>query len=144
MGIINRKALGFHSGLEEATMENLKSRGVKYEYESMKIPYVDDTIHYYTPDFILPNGIIIETKGYFTPQDRVKHLRIKKQYPIDYHIRFVFKNSKNRLSSKSKTTYGMWCEKYGFLYADGSIPDAWIKEKKRKPKEPLRVRDPQT
>jgi hypothetical protein len=22
----------------------------------------------------------------------------------------------------------MWCEKYGFLFADKSIPEAWLKE----------------
>jgi len=43
-------------------------------------------------------------------------------------IRFVFTNSKNKINKKSKTTYGMWCEKNGFKYADKEIPDSWFEE----------------
>ena len=35
------------------------------------------TKHKYTPDFVLPNGIIIEAKGIFEREDRQKHLLIK-------------------------------------------------------------------
>jgi hypothetical protein len=46
-------------------------------------------------------------------------------------IRFVFESSKRRLSKVSKTTYGEWCTKYGFQFADKEIPIDWIKEKKK-------------
>jgi hypothetical protein len=81
----------------------------------------------YTPDFPLPNGIIIETKGRFLTADRQKHLLIKDQRP-DLDIRFVFSNSRSKIGKKSKTTYAMWCEKNGFKYADKSIPTEWINE----------------
>ena len=81
----------------------------------------------YTPDFIFPNGIIIETKGRFVAADRRKHLEIQKQHP-EKDIRFVFSNAKNKLNKGSKTTYAMWCEQKGFKWAEKSIPEEWIKE----------------
>ena len=56
----------------------------------------------------------------------MKHLEIKKQHP-ELDIRFVFSNSRNKIEKRSKTTYGMWAEKHGFMYADKRIPDEWLK-----------------
>ena len=81
----------------------------------------------YTPDFILPNGIIIETKGRFVAADRKKHLLIQQQHS-ELDIRFVFSNSRAKLSKGAKSTYGEWCEKHGFLYADKQIPEEWLSE----------------
>ena len=81
---------------------------------------------YKRQDFILPNGIIIESKGRFVPDDRKKHLKVREQNP-KLDIRFVFSNSRNKIRKGSKTTYAMWCEKNNFLYADKRIPDEWIK-----------------
>ena len=100
---------------------------MKFTYEEFKIKWVDPKTKTYTPDFVLENGIIIETKGRFISPDRAKHLAVRDQYP-DLDIRFVFTNSKARLYKGSKTTYGMWCDKHGFKYADRLIPDAWLKE----------------
>jgi hypothetical protein len=102
----------------------------------MKIEWEDLAYRTYTPDFLLPNGIIIETKGMFTVADRRKHTLIKKQHP-ELDIRFVFENSKRRISKASKTTYAAWCEKHGFLYADKLVPDAWIQEEKKLAHPPL-------
>lgn len=119
----------YRSGLEEAVAEQLRQAGVAAAYEEEKIPYVTPaTPHKYTPDFRLPNGIYIETKGRFETADRKKHLLIKDQHP-HLDIRFVFTRSKTPISKGSKTTYAMWCEKNGFQYADRWIPDAWLKEK---------------
>lgn len=125
----SKKALdaGFRSGLELRIAKQLDRRKIKYGYETKKIKWqlVEDKT--YTPDFILPNGIIIEGKGRFTASDRKKHLFIKKQHP-DLDIRFVFSNSNNRILKGSKTTYAIWCEKNGFLYADNEIPEEWLNE----------------
>ncbi|MCA8110278.1 hypothetical protein [Burkholderia cepacia] len=119
----------YRSGLEEAIAEQLRQAGVVAAYEEDKIPYVTPaTPHKYTPDFRLPNGIYIETKGRFETADRKKHLLIKEQHP-ELDIRFVFTRSKTTISKASKTTYAMWCDKNGFQYADKWIPDAWLKEK---------------
>lgn len=129
---VRQRALraGYRSGLEQDTAKFLKERGVKFTYEQFKIKWVDPKTKTYTPDFVLENGIIIETKGRFISPDRAKHLAVRDQYP-DLDIRFVFTNSRTKLYKGSKTTYAMWCDKYGFKYADRVIPNAWLKEPKK-------------
>jgi hypothetical protein len=119
---------GYRSGLEERVAEQLASLGIEVEYESSKISYIKpQRSAKYTPDFHLPNGIIIETKGRFVTADRQKHLLIKEQHST-LDIRFVFSNSRTRISKTSPTTYAMWCNKYGFKFADKEIPLEWLKE----------------
>lgn len=96
------------------------------DYESSKIEFTRPAkSSKYCPDFHLPNGIIIETKGRFLTDDRQKHLLIKSQRP-ELDIRFVFSNSRAKISKQSSTTYAMWCEKNGFLFADKLIPRQWL------------------
>jgi hypothetical protein len=119
---------GYRSGLEDKISEQLKSLSVPVKYEELKISYsVPESLHTYTPDFELPNGIIIESKGRFVAADRKKHLLIKQQYP-HLDIRFVFSNSRAKINKGSKTSYADWCNKFGFLYADKLIPKGWIDE----------------
>ena len=125
------KEHGYRSGLEEKIAQDLLEAGVDFKYEEHPIKYTKpEKAARYTPDFILPNGIIIETKGRFLTPDRQKMILVKKQHP-DLDIRFVFSRSAQRIGKKSKTSYGMWCEKNGFPFADVSIPKAWLAEKKR-------------
>lgn len=119
---------GFRSGLEAKVSEQLDSLGVAYQYEPFKVPFMQPAKkRTYTPDFVLPNGIYIETKGRFTVADRQKHLMIRESNP-HLDIRFVFTNSRNKISKGSKTTYADWCVKHGFQYADKLIPEVWIDE----------------
>ena len=120
------KKYGFKSGLEENISNQISARGIEVQYESEKVSYtIPASEHTYNPDFKLPNGIIIETKGRFVIADRKKHLLVKQQHP-ELDIRFVFTNSKNKINKKSKTTYADWCEKNGFKYADKEIPEEWF------------------
>jgi hypothetical protein len=123
---------GFRSGLEDKIAERLTSLKVPFEYEQLVINYIQPAkARKYTPDFVLlKNDIIIESKGRFMTADRQKHLMIKEQYP-ELDIRFVFSNSKAKLSKLSQTTYGDWCTKHGFLYADKDIPEAWLNESRK-------------
>jgi len=127
---VRREAIkyGYRSGLEHAISIYLTELKCEYGYESLKIEWEDLTYRTYTPDFILNNGIIIETKGRFLASDRKKHVAIKKQHP-DLDIRFVFTNSKNKLQKGAKSSYGQWCDKHGFRYYDRIIPEDWLKEK---------------
>lgn len=118
---------GYRSGLEEDTAAYLKKKKVKFTYEKEKIKWVDLKIRTYTPDFVLANGIIVETKGRFISVDRRKHKEIKKQFP-ELDIRFVFANSRAKLYKGAKSSYGDWCKKHGFKYADKVIPDEWLEE----------------
>ena len=118
---------GFRSGLEMEIDESLKSKGIDGDYEKHIIEYVKpETKHKYHPDFKLPNGIFVETKGRFLTDDRKKHILIKAQHP-ELDIRFLFQNSKTKISKASKTTYADWCIKYGFKFADKVIPDDWLR-----------------
>lgn len=116
----------FKSQFERDIFTNIERNGLTAEYETLKIPY--KTVHNYIPDVILPNGIIVELKGYFDTRAQVKMKAVKRDNP-HLDIRFVFMNSNNKLNKRSKTTYAMWCDKYGFPYADGMIPLKWWKEK---------------
>jgi DNA polymerase III sliding clamp (beta) subunit (PCNA family) len=124
------RSKGYRSGLEIKIQDQLKELGVAFKYEKVKVEWEDLKYRKYTPDFILPNNIIVEIKGLFTAEDRRKHLLVKKQH-ANLDIRFVFENSKRRLSKISKTTYGDWCDKHGFQFADKEIPTEWIKERKK-------------
>lgn len=116
--------MAFRSGLEEKVSDLLSSLGVKYEYESTKVPYVLQCN--YTPDFLLPNGVYLETKGELTQEDRRKMKAVKEAHP-DLDIRFVFQSPFNKIYKGSKTTYAQWCEKHGFKWAHfHSIPIEWL------------------
>lgn len=116
---------GVRSGLEQKVCEDLKARGVGYEYEQMKLKYIrPESAHTYTPDIVLQNGIILELKGRFTAADRQKMLLVKKAHQ-GLDIRFVFSNSKTKISKASKTTYADWCLKNGFQYCDKVVPVEW-------------------
>lgn len=119
---------GYRSGLEDTLAQQLKDAKIKAEYETVKIEWEDLMYRTYTPDFVLPNGVIVESKGLFKAEDRRKHLKIKEQHP-DLDIRFVFSNSRSKLSKGAKSSYADWCIKHKFPYADKTIPEEWMKEK---------------
>ena len=118
---------GFRSGLEESIANELEKNRVAYEFEKTKLKYTKpQKIHTYTPDFhLIKKRIFIETKGLFTTQDRQKMKLIREQHP-NLDIRFIFSNSRARISKKSKTTYGMCCDRYGYMYAYKHVPKEWI------------------
>jgi|TARA_R100000315_G_C5228736_1_gene139696 hypothetical protein len=119
---------GYRSGLEDTVANYLKEHKVKFLYEKVKIEWEDLAYRTYTPDFVLNNGIIIETKGIFTVADRRKHVCIKKQHP-SLDIRFVFTNSNRKLRKGAKSSYAEWCIRYGFRFYNRIIPEDWLKEK---------------
>ena len=120
----------FRSSLEEGIALGLEAQGVSFEYESKVLEYtIPAKAHKYTPDFVLPNGIIIEAKGYLTSEDRSKMRLVKDSNPF-LDIRFVFGRAGNKLNKKSPTTYADWATKYGFPWAEKLVPHDWIQEKK--------------
>ena len=119
-----KKDTKFRSGLEEKVADLLSELGVSYEYESKKISYVIQ--HHYTPDFVLPNHVILECKGYWDPADRRKIKQVKKDNP-DLDLRMVFQSPFNTISKKSKTTYAKWCEKLDIPWTSfHNIPLDWL------------------
>jgi len=120
---------GFRSGLEDVNAKYLLSKGQAVEYEGYTMSYTQPSKRRkYTCDFVLWNGILIETKGAFPTADRQKHLMIKQDYP-DLDLRFVFSRPQQRISKQSKTSYAAWCDHKGFQWAGQIIPDHWVTEK---------------
>lgn len=122
----------YRSGLEKVNSDLLKTFSIEPNYEQYYLEYVvPERKHKYTPDFVLPNGIIVETKGVWDAEDRKKHLLIKEQHP-NLDIRFVFSRSATPIYKGSKTTYAAFCDKNGIPYADKKIPEEWLKESLKK------------
>lgn len=121
------------SGFELKTAKYLDDNKIKYEYETLAVKYeVPASAHTYKPDFILPNGIIVECKGRFTPADRKKMSLVIEQNP-DMDIRLLFMVD-NTLSRSSKTTYSAWCEKRNIkchVSRNGEVPKEWFSKKSR-------------
>jgi hypothetical protein len=119
-----KKTSKFRSGLEEKVADLLSELNVDYEYETKKIPYVIQ--HNYTPDFVLPNSIILECKGYWDAADRRKIKQVKKDNP-DIDLRMVFQAPFNTISRRSKTTYAQWCERLDIPWTSfNNIPLDWL------------------
>ena len=123
-----RTATAYRSGLEAKNAAHLTKLGLDVKFEPYFLRYLTPAEwHKYTPDFVLPNGIIIETKGIFDSDDRKKHRLLKAQYP-DLDVRFVFTNPNAKLRKGSPTSYAKWCTGEGFKHAKGLVPIEWIVE----------------
>ncbi len=119
-----KKTSKYRSGLEEKVANLLEGLGVTYEYESTRVPYTIQ--HNYCPDFVLPNHVHLETKGYWDAADRRKIKAVKKDNP-ELDLRMVFQAPFNKISKKSKTTYAMWCEKHDIPWTSfHNIPLEWL------------------
>ena len=117
------------SGLEQVVALQLKKAGISYGYETVVIPWEISETRRYTPDFLLPNGIIIETKGRWVTADRKKLRHIREQHP-DIDLRIVFSAPRARISKQSKTMYYQMAERLGIPWAKGLIPVEWLNEPK--------------
>ena len=113
----------YRSKFEAGIAASLDKRSVSFSYESLVLDYTWEGR--YKPDFILPNGVIVETKGFFSPTDRRKMLCVKEQHP-HLDIRLCFQNAKDKISrAKRSITYGQWATRNGFKWSNGTIPDDW-------------------
>lgn len=131
------------SKFEKRIAQKLKDKGVKFDYEAYSYEY-DEPIKqrrarcldcrssnlvrsaWYTPDFFLENGIIIEAKGRFTAADRRKMLAVREFHDeLADKLVLVFMRD-NKIHKNSTTTYSMWCEANGYDYAIDEIKDEWL------------------
>lgn len=123
----------YRSGSEKKTGDLLDSLNISYSFEPHYINYTWVEYKKYLPDFILPNGIVLEVKGRFKLEDRKKHLFIREAYP-NLDIRFVFDNPNNKLNKGGKSTYADWCIKNNFLFcknSDHQIIEEWANEQRK-------------
>ena len=143
-----RPAVSTHgrSGLELYAMEDLRKREVLFDYEAFKIPWIEppkEAVHHtYKIDFVLRNGIGIETKGRFSFEDQCKMLLVIEQHP-DADVRMIFDNPKGGVMGKGggtrKLTNAEWCDQHGVKWAAAPtkakrakfaplVPQEWIDE----------------
>jgi hypothetical protein len=95
------------------------------EYETVKVRFVQPAkARTYTPDFKLPSGVLVESKGRFTTADRQKMVWVRDQNP-DLDIRILFMNARVPIRKGSKTSYGDWASANGFEWSEGTIPADW-------------------
>ena len=107
----------FKSKLEEKVWAKLKIHFPSVQYEPDKISYVQPTKgRMYIPDFKI-GDIYIEAKGKLDLETRQKMIWFKADNP-DVRVIFLFMNPDNKISKRSKTTYGMWATANNFEWID--------------------------
>ena len=116
------KKVTYRSGLEKGVACDLNKRGIDFQYEHERIPYVVE--RKYLPDFQLPNGIYIEAKGYFRNEDCRKMRLLQAQYP-EKEFRFLFQNLNTKVQSQ-RFTNQQWAETYNFAYCERRVPQRWL------------------
>lgn len=116
----------FRSGFEEDVWKAAKRSRKQLAYEPGFISYVIKGS--YLPDFQLPNGIIVEAKGYLDAAACRKMKAVKASNP-SLDIRFVFQNPNGKRNKRAKLKNWEWAEKHGFPWAAGTIPLSWWKER---------------
>jgi hypothetical protein len=138
-----KKALasGRRSKFEDRIAKELKDAGIKFTYETYSYEY-DEMLRknmarcgecgstelirtgWYTPDFFLDNGVIIETKGRFTAADRRKHIAVREAHP-ELRIVMLFMRD-NKIHKNSNTYYSDWCMSHDIEYAIGHPLQEWL------------------
>ncbi len=103
----------------------MRGAGIPYQYEKDRLSY--ETPGVYTPDFTLPMGVLVEAKGWLSPQDRKKLLAVKRCNP-EKDIRILLQEPHRKLGKGPKSsTYAQWCQSHGFPWAKGpEVPDSWL------------------
>ena len=118
-----RKAkVPYKSKFELTTAGFLRTKGIRFKYEPHRLTYTKE--HYYLPDFLLSNGIYIETKGRFTSKDRTKMLAVREAHP-DKDIRLFFMRDQY-LYKGSETRYSDWCNEHNIKFCIKELPKEWL------------------
>lgn len=129
----------FRSRFEYNIAMTLWNKGIKFEYERESWEYHADvyqgmcadcggnkviSMRKYTPDFFLPNGLVVEAKGRLDPPTRTQLLAVMESNP-DKELVLLFAKD-NWMTKAHKNRYSDWCEKHNIDYSIGSIPDEWL------------------
>lgn len=143
----------YRSKYEGKVAKSLESRGVEFDYEPWSTEYLTpvrsgycvdcDGTHvfrfrYYTPDFVLSNGVVIEAKGNLKPSDRslILDLLNTNEFITRDNFRILFmrnnKFGKVRKTTGDRATYASWAEKNNIECAvslQGEVPISWLNQK---------------
>ncbi len=114
---------------EEQVISDLVVRLVPHEYEPLKLSYYVE--RNYIPDLRV-GTMIVELKGYFRQDSQRKMKAVKAQHP-ELDIRFVFQKASSTIQGAkkrkdgSKMTCQQWADRNGFIWAEQTIPEEWLK-----------------
>lgn len=118
------KGVGYGKKYEQAILTSLEGFGLDFKFEGVTIDYFYRAK--YKPDITLGSKILIEIKTYL-PYDEQRKLRAVKDSNPGIDLRILFQNSEKPIPG-GRMTHGEWADKYGFKWANESIPDDWLKE----------------
>lgn len=93
-------------------------------YEGARIPYNIEGLWYH-PDWVLPNGNIIEAKGFLDKETKRKMVAVKKCNP-NLKIFFVFYDAHKKISG-TKETHADWAIRNGFGWSHEVVLEEWTK-----------------
>ena len=123
IGLIN-----FKSQLERNAWKILKKHWSQVKYEPDVIQFIQpEKVRKYCPDFKIGRNVYLEAKGKLDIATRQKMVNFKASNP-DVRIIFLFMNPSNKITKRSKTTYGVWADKEGFEWLDFRLD--WVKHLK--------------
>ncbi len=120
-----KRTNGFKSEMEDRVIGPWLASGALYEPYNFRFPI--KIVSRYTPDVVLPNGIVIEVKGWWTGASRKKLEAFKRSYP-DLELRMVLATPRAYITTDHKTTQAEWCNKRGIPWAEKEIPASWLLE----------------
>lgn len=127
----------YKSNFEKEVAKQLRTGGVSFQYESQRVTYLHRVVkgsckncgatdvykeRYYTPDFFLSNGVVLEVKGVFTAENR-RSVAAAREQGMD--IRMVFYHN-NKLNKARENRYSDWCESKGIPYCFREVPKGWM------------------
>jgi hypothetical protein len=100
-----------------------------FKYECEKIPFTQpEKQRTYLPDFkvVRKDGSVlyIEVKGVLDLDTQMKMRLVKLSNPT-INIAFLFQKD-NLIRKGGKMRYSDWCEKHGFDWAIGDVPERWL------------------
>ena len=140
----------YRSLFEEKIAKYLTDNKVKFTYEPFSYKYFtkvrgtscnkcgsDDVSkeRWYTPDFVLTNGVIIEAKGNLKPGNRSAYLDVLNTSELvnRANFRILFQRNNRFGATRKRTgdrnTYEGWADKNGIIChtsALGHIPQEWV------------------
>lgn len=130
----------YRSAFEERLAQQLEEAGVEFEYEkytyTFDVPVGQRLVcdecggnsivreKRYTPDFFLPNGMVIEAKGKLLAEHRRVFEAFKLAFPEE-DFRLIFMRD-NLLRKRGKHRYSDWARSAGIRYSIGRIDPEWL------------------
>lgn len=139
----------YRTQFEATIAEELTSKEVAFEYEPTRLRYTDQggRKRITQPDFFLKarsndptRGMFVEAKSLLKRDHLSKYESLKETRP-EVDLRFVFEEPERTIGNlttedgsgeRVSLTYADWADMNGFKWNGEAVPNAWLKELKKK------------